>query len=67
MSFAKRSLFNKRLTRSIEDIEMVIVEHDMCYHCAEMRGCMRRENVAQTASYQEIGFIVTRCPDYVEP
>ncbi len=66
MPFAKRSLFNKRPTKTIEDIEIVL-EHDMCFHCADQRGCLRRENVAQTAAMQEIGFVVTRCPDYVEP
>jgi hypothetical protein len=67
MPFAKRALYNKRLTKSIDDIELVIIEHDMCYHCEEQRGCLRRENLAQTASLQELGFVVTRCPDYVEP
>ena len=50
----------------IDDIELVIVEHDLCYHCVLQRGCLRRETVLKTAGQQELGFIVTRCPEYEE-
>ena len=51
---------------AIDDIELVIVEHDLCYHCVDQRGCLRRETVLKTTGQQELGFIVTRCPEYEE-
>jgi hypothetical protein len=51
---------------AIDDLELVIIEHDLCYHCVDQRGCLRREKVLAAAGHQELSFVVTRCPEYTE-
>jgi hypothetical protein len=67
MPSVKRDIINKRRTKVVDDIELVIIEHDLCYHCREQLACLRKDLLTQTANQQELGFVVTRCPDYDEP
>lgn len=62
----KTIIHHRRRTKVADDIEMIIVEHDFCFHCSFQRSCSRRENLIQTANQQELGFVVTRCPEFEE-
>lgn len=67
MPLKKPSAFGQRRCQaSVDDIELVIIEHDLCFHCHEQRGCLRRESTLRTATQQGLSFIVTRCPDFEE-